>query len=115
MPAGLAFEAAYLPTFAQLVVVEALAGDYNDDGIVNAADYTAWRNSVGTPAGTLPNDVDGGVIGDAQYATWKANYGMSSGMGAGSLAAVSVPEPSTALMLVAGMVVASRRRRASVL
>ena len=115
MPAGLVFEAAYLPTFAQLVVVESLAGDYNDDGIVNAADYTAWRNNVGTPAGTLPNDVDGGVIGDAQYATWKANFGMSSGMGAGSLSAVSVPEPSTAVMLIVGMLVVSCRRRATML
>ncbi len=54
------------------------AGDYNNDGIANAADYTTWRNNLGAPAGTLPNDTDGGVIGQSQYNTWKANFGMGT-------------------------------------
>ena len=37
-----------------------LWGDYNDDGSVNAADYTVWRNNVGAQHGTLPNDINGG-------------------------------------------------------
>ena len=49
----------------------ALAGDYNDDGSVDAADYVLWRRHVGAEAGTLPNDVDGGVIRAAQYETWR--------------------------------------------
>lgn len=52
-----------------------LPGDYNNDGVVDAADYTQWRNNLGAPEGTMPNDIDGGVIGAAQYATWKANFG----------------------------------------
>ena len=32
----------------------ALDGDYNDDGLVNAADYVAWRDNLGAEAGTLP-------------------------------------------------------------
>ena len=52
-----------------------LAGDFNANNVVDAADYTVWRDRVGAPAGTLPNDVDGGVIGTAQYARWKANFG----------------------------------------
>ncbi len=64
-----------------------LAGDFNNDRVVNAADYTVWRNHVGAAAGSLPNDVDGGVIGTAQYARWKANFGAT-----GQLAA-AVPEP----------------------
>lgn len=43
-----------------------LAGDYNDDGNVDAADYTVWRDAVGAVEGTLPNDIDGGIIGSAQ-------------------------------------------------
>ena len=61
---------------------------------MNAADYTAWRNNLGAPAGTLPNDSYGGVIGQDQYNTWKANFGMSL-PGSGSLADATVPEPAS--------------------
>ena len=68
--------------------VGAAGGDYNGDGTVDAADYTVWRNNVGAPEGTLPNDPNGGVIGSAQYETWKANFG-SSGGGEGGWAALA--------------------------
>ena len=80
------------------IVAAVLRGDYNNDDTVNAADYTVWRNNLGAPAGTLPNDVDGGTIGIAQYATWKANYGLTAGSGA--LANAAVPEPDTMVLLV---------------
>ncbi|TWU00578.1 Pectate lyase L precursor [Botrimarina colliarenosi] len=70
-----------------------LPGDYNSDGVVDAADYTVWRDYFGSPAGSLPNDVDGGVIGAAQYATWVANYGV------GGAVANSVPEPATSILI----------------
>jgi hypothetical protein len=78
-------------------------GDYNGDGTVDAADYTVWRDNVGAPEWTLPNDVDGGVIGQAQYDTWKANFGTSSGgaaSGGNSFSNVAVPEPAAALLLM---------------
>ena len=79
-----------------------LPGDYNEDGVVNAADYTVWRNSLGAAAGTLANDVDGGVIGQAQYNTWKTNFRTMAGSGSGMIADHAVPEPMTlALLLVA--------------
>ncbi|MEX2170083.1 MAG: hypothetical protein WD851_12300 [Pirellulales bacterium] len=55
-----------------------LPGDYNDDGVVDAADYPVWRDHLGALAGTLPNDSDGGTIGVAQYDTWKSNFGATS-------------------------------------
>ncbi|QDU90235.1 hypothetical protein Pla175_36370 [Pirellulimonas nuda] len=61
----------------------AASGDYNNDGTVNAADYTLWRDSVGT-TNVLQNDPTGGTIGQAQYDTWKANFGQT-GAGAGTL------------------------------
>ena len=94
---GLTFDVVYNPQSVVLQVVEALPGDYNDDGVVDAADYVAWRNNVGL-AGTLPNDIDGGIIGDAQYATWRANFGNASG--GGSLASATVPEPTGLLLLI---------------
>jgi hypothetical protein len=78
-----------------------LAGDYNGDGNVDAADYVVWRRHVGAEAGTLSNDVDGGVIGAAQYETWRENFGRTApGAGAaGRHDALAVPEPTSAVLL----------------
>jgi len=89
--------------------ISPLFGDYNDDGVVDAADYTTWRDSVGSPAGSLPNDPNSGVvIGSAQYATWRTNFGArQGGAGGGS----PVPEPGAMLLMACAAVsaVASRR------
>ncbi|QDT69074.1 hypothetical protein MalM25_20010 [Planctomycetes bacterium MalM25] len=94
--------------FAAIAAVPGtLAGDYNEDGVVDAADYSVWRDNEGQPAGTLPNDVDGGVIGQDQYDTWASNYGATS-----ASLAVAVPEPtavSGCLLLISFG--ASRSRR----
>ncbi|WP_425394974.1 beta strand repeat-containing protein [Aeoliella sp.] len=81
-----------------------LVGDYNDDGVVNIADYTVWRNNLGGPGGTLPNDTTAGEVGAAQYDLWKANFG--NALPAVGTALANVPEPTTAalLALVAGSV-----------
>ena len=84
-------------------------GDYNDDGVVNAADYTSWRNKLGAPAGTLQNDVDGGPIGPAQYATWKMNFGTASGAGGAALIDV-VPESDTLVLLISEMLALCSRQ-----
>ena len=63
-----------------------LAGDYNNDGVVDAADYVVWRNGLGTTF--TPND----------YNVWRANFGAKSGAGSGSGAAV--PEPISAWLCV---------------
>jgi hypothetical protein len=74
------------------VVAVGLAGDYNHNGVVDAADYVVWRETDGTQAG---------------YDTWRAHFGaVSAGIGAGSGAAAdhsAVPEPSAALLIVVGV------------
>lgn len=89
-----------------------LAGDYNDDGMVDAADYTLWRDSVGLPAGTLPNDPNadgGGTIGSDQYATWRTNYGLSAEDAA--LSSSAVPAPSALVALCVGVLSLGVTRR----
>ena len=52
-------------------------GDYNGDGIVNAADYTTWRNNLGGPGTALLNrdPANGtGVVGPGDYTSWKTNF-----------------------------------------
>jgi probable HAF family extracellular repeat protein len=75
-----------------LLLTPNLAGDFNGNGTVDAADYVAWRN------GDSPDDSQAG------YNLWKANFGRSAGSGTSSItvaASRSAPEPST-LPLVAG-------------
>ncbi|MCO6042315.1 M10 family metallopeptidase domain-containing protein [Aeoliella sp. ICT_H6.2] len=76
-----------------------LWGDYNGDGVVNAADYTVWRNNLGSPAGTLPNDPHGSPIGTFQYETWKSSFGNT--LPESALRQLSaVPEPSAIAFVV---------------
>ncbi|QDV72509.1 hypothetical protein [Botrimarina mediterranea] len=73
----------------------ALPGDYNNDGAVNAADYTVWRDALGT-ATTLPGDTSPGGVSAVDYTVWASNYGRTLG---GS-SALAVPEPSSVLILL---------------
>jgi hypothetical protein len=88
-----------------------LAGDYNDDGVVDARDYIVWRQNLGTNT-TLPNETASlGTVDEADYAAWQANYGASAG--GGSASSPVVPEPSTVMLLlvVASSAAAYLRRR----
>ena len=89
-----------------------LPGDYNGNGIVDAADYTVWRDHLGQSV-TLPNDTTPGSVTQADYDVWKSNFGNHSGSGSGASGAV--PEPATLLMLLVGMLTLCCRRRATAL
>jgi hypothetical protein len=98
--AGLSFHVVYNSQSVVLQVVEAgLPGDYNGNGVVDAADYVAWRKNDGSPAG---------------YNTWRTHYGQTAGSGstAASLSESAIPEPaSTVLILFAAFHVTAGRRR----
>ena len=84
-----------------------LPGDYNDDGLVDLADYTVWRNNLGS-ANSLPNDSIGGIIGASQYEIWKNNVGSSAAASFGGTTAV--PEPPAFAMLLLGIALLYRTR-----
>jgi hypothetical protein len=77
-----------------------LGGDYNGDGIVDAADYVVWRDNLGqfyALTNGNPEAVTEGFVDDEDYDYWVANYGHI----AGSLAANAIiPEASTGLLLL---------------
>ena len=75
-----------------------IAGDYNSNGVVDAADYALWRKNVGT-TNVLPNDPTGGTIGSTQYDTWKANFGKTPGSGSALGQSAAVPEPAAAILI----------------
>jgi hypothetical protein len=79
-----------------------LPGDFNENSIVDAADYLVWRDGLGT---TYAQD---------DYNTWRAHFGQTTGSGAGATANAVVPEPSTLiLMILASAGWCLRRRRAA--
>jgi hypothetical protein len=92
-----------------------LAGDFNDNGTVDAADYAAWRDKLGT-ASTLPNETDTpGMVTQEDYTTWRGNFGAASAQGAVGTAAV--PEPSSTLLALLSLVsfVVTRRPKINAL
>jgi hypothetical protein len=101
----IAFEAHFTDGTSGIFVSDAvlndgvLPGDFNRDGVVDGADYVAWRKIDGeNPAG---------------YNIWRANLGRTSD---GTDLASTAPEASSLLLIVLGVsAVASvhRSRRAS--
>ncbi|TWT95282.1 hypothetical protein Pla108_34270 [Botrimarina colliarenosi] len=72
-----------------------LAGDYNGDGVVNAADYTVWRDTEGTSL-LLGADGDGdNTVNTADYGVWSAAYGTSVAP------SIAIPEPLAVALLAA--------------
>jgi len=76
-----------------------LAGDYNGDGTVDAADYTVWRDTLDSTTDLRADGNNNNVIDPGDYEVWKSNFGQSAGSG---LAIASVPEPASVCMLAAG-------------
>lgn len=82
---------AYIDVNRVLDLTTFLAGDYNLDGSVDAADYTVWRNTLGSQASLFTAaDGDGsGLVDAADYNVWKSHYGMTQpapAIGAGAVA-----------------------------
>jgi hypothetical protein len=95
--AGSASERSYGPALVvEDFVVSApaeLPGDYNEDGMVDAADYTVWRNHFGA-AMSLPNEAaTPGMVTSDDYDVWKQHVGATTG--GGSSLASPVAEPAS--------------------
>jgi hypothetical protein len=107
---GLSLVTDYLATAVNLLVV-GVAGDYNYNGIVDAADYVIWRKMFGAVGEDLAADGNGDlVVDDLDYDIWTMNFGMLAGAGSGG-AATAIPEPTSALLMILGGFVLTRRWR----
>ena len=85
-------------------LVPPLPGNFNGDGIVDAADYTVWRDHLGEAnEGFLNGNGDGlNGINQDDYALWKANFSNTAiGTGSGI-----VPEPTSVALLAIGLLIA---------
>jgi hypothetical protein len=73
-----------------------LEGDFNGDDVVDAVDYTVWRDGLG------------GEYADEDYDLWKNNFGATAGA-ASFDGSRSVPEPATIALLAAGTIAFGNR------
>ncbi|MEX2307911.1 MAG: glycosyl hydrolase [Pirellulales bacterium] len=91
-----------------------MPGDYNDDGVVDAADYIVWRQSLGqTGMGLVADSNLDGRIDGADYEFWRSRFGQTAGSGS-SVANSAVPEPaSPMLLLLAAMCLRARAMAAA--
>jgi hypothetical protein len=72
-------------------------GDFNEDGVVDAADYSVWRDGLGA------------AYSMEDYAVWKSHFGQS-GAGSGAFSAsTAVPEPTSLTLLLLSMLLVFRR------
>jgi hypothetical protein len=60
-------------------------GDYNANGLVDAADYVLWRKLNETPAA---------------YTVWRTNFGTS--IGGGDITSNAIPEPASVFLAIIG-------------
>lgn len=72
-------------------------GDYNGDGVVNLADYSVWRDSLGSESDLVADGSGNRLIDAADYEVWKDNFGARIATIAASQGPNSVPEPAACL------------------
>ena len=88
------------------VVPTTLVGDFNEDGMVDDADYAFLRNGLGVDAEPLGTGDGSGTLDAGDLPFWINNFGASS-----PAAVAGVPEPATGVLafaMIAGLAV--RRR-----
>jgi predicted esterase len=103
-------------------ISSSIAGDYNGDHVVDAADFTVWRDLLGQSGlglaadGTGPLGPPDGIVDQLDYDLWKTHFGEV--VGAAAVATVrdivAVPEPGTGVLLLgfAGLIRFAQPRRA---
>jgi hypothetical protein len=93
-----------------------IPGDYNNDSLVNAADYNVWKSEFGSTTHLAADGNGNGIVDSADYVVWR-NL-LAGGSGIGSSAGGAVPEPSVAGLVLLAMYTAAaafprRLRRAA--
>ncbi len=76
----------------------ALSGDFNQDHVVDASDYTVWRNGLGS------------TYSQSAYNVWRSNFGAKM-VASSSYLSETIPEPMTTTMILTGILTIFTGRR----
>ena len=94
------------PTFFSVRMFPALSpGDFNADGVVDAADYDLWRTTFGSQTMLAADGNKNGIIDAADYVTWRNEYDL-----VGEIATANVPEPAAFALVMIASVALMRHR-----
>jgi hypothetical protein len=98
-----------------LAALDPIPGDYDNNRVVELADYEYWRQRFGNNAApsTSPDGNGNGVVDAADYIIWRNAFNQS---GVGTVASewLTIPEPCSTLLAMAALVFgcwSARRRR----
>jgi hypothetical protein len=75
-----------------ITLAAGVAGDYNNNGVVDAGDYAIWRKRLNQSV-TILNDITPGTVVAQDYVEWRNRFGKTTfefGAGAGA----NIPEPA---------------------
>jgi hypothetical protein len=119
----------YFEYSALLSATQNPTGDYNNNGVVDAADYAVWRKLLNQNV-TLPNDSTPGTVTQADFDVWRAHFGEKgvipsstlfrglvhyvTSFSGSSLDGGSVPEPTSVVLAGLGFVmvlISGQRKR----
>jgi len=97
----------HLPVVVDFRFIDDLAGDYNGNGIVDAADFSLWKDTLGSTVDLSADGNGNGVIDESDFTIWSRNFGNSEGT------SQTVPEPRVSPILWCVLAWALRRSRQS--
>ena len=84
-----------------------LPGDYDDNGVVDAADFTVWQDNMGTDT-WLPGDTTPGLVSSEDYDVWVNFFGTEQLPYASPSA---VPEPTGFMVLAIVFLMGTLQKR----
>lgn len=93
-------------TLTRVIDNVSVLGDYTGDGLVNAADYTAWRDNEGSTIDLAPDGDGDQIVDDDDYLVWVESYASTSNPQA-------TPEPTAWLLATIGMASVAIRQRSA--
>ncbi len=86
-------------------------GDYNNNMTVDAADYSVWRDNVGTNFALQHRDpANTGNVSQADYTSWATRFNQTGGASAAVVSAVPEPMSVVGMLLAVAAAGAYRRR-----
>jgi hypothetical protein len=74
-----------------------IAGDFNGNGFVDAADYNYWRTTFASINSLAADGSNNGVVDASDYVLWRKHVG-----GPGSGASAAIPEPTGGVSMLCG-------------